>query len=286
MLIHDEKGQIGVDQRRKLGAVALDLLIRQLHGAIQRRIAGVDQLEKPGDQAKVVQPRFRLENMEIAALCHKLRQLAPPLDHLFVRGNLNQIFDPVHILYIAQAGHVIDIVGVVIIGEKAAAAVKTLYQHTLPVKVGKAQRSVDLIAAHFLCPALHRVEQGVGHLLIVDKIHLCEAHAVGVPFFVGLAAEDRADAPHHFAVAHGQPAAGLAVFKRGILFAVPVAHVVVKGSGNELGYVFIQNIRVFHKLAQLRPCSHFNNRNHMMLLLADTAPVYRNIRQKATEKVW
>ena len=150
VLIHDEEGQIWVDQWGKLGAVALDLLIRQLHRAVQRRVAGVHQLEEPGDQAKVVQPRPGMEHMQVIALFHELRQLAPPLDDLFIGGHLNEIFDPVHILHIAQPGQVIDVVGMVIIGEEAAAAVKALHQHALTIQVGEAQRAVHLVAALFL----------------------------------------------------------------------------------------------------------------------------------------
>ena len=127
----------------------------------------------------------------------------------------------------------------VIIGEEAAAAVEALHQHALPVKVGKAQRAVYLVAALFLGPALHRGEQGVGHLFVVDEVHLREAHAVGVPLLVGLVAENGADAAHHLPIAHGHPAAGLAVFKGGVFLFVPVAHVVVKGGGDELWHVFI-----------------------------------------------
>ena len=239
MLIHDEEGQIGVHQRGELAAVALDLLVGQLHRAVQRRVAGVHQLEEPGDQAEVVQPGSGPEHMEIAALLHKLGQLAPPLDDLFVGGHLDEILHPVHVLHIAQAGQVIDVVGMVIVGEEAAPPVKALHQHALPVQVGEAQGAVYLVAALLLGPALHRGEQGVGHLLVVNEVHLGEAHAVGVPLLVGPVAENGADAAHHLAAAHGQPAAGLAVFKGGVFLLVPVAHVVVKGGGHELGHVFI-----------------------------------------------
>ena len=40
--------------------------------------------------------------------------------------------------------------------------------------------------------SLHRVEQSLGHLVVVDKVHLGKPQAVGVPLFVGLAAQDRA----------------------------------------------------------------------------------------------
>ena len=238
-LIHDEEGQIGVDKRGEFGTVSLDLLIRQLHGAVQRRVAGVHQLEKPGDQAEVIQPGFRLEYMQVAALGHKVRQPLPALDDLFVGGHLDQILHPVHVLHIPQPGQVIDVIGVVIIGEEAAAAVEALHQHALPIQIGKAQRAMDLIAALFPGPALHRGKQGVGHLLVINKIHLREPHPVGVPFLIGLVAEDGADAAHHLAVAHGQPAAGLAVFKGRVFLFVPVAHIVVKSGGHKLGHVFI-----------------------------------------------
>ena len=177
--------------------------------------------------------------MQVIALFHELRQLAPPLDDLFIGGHLNEIFDPVHILHIAQPGQVIDVVGMVIIGEEAAAAVKALHQHALTIQVGEAQRAVHLVAALFPGPALHRGEQGVGHLLVVDEIHLGKAHAVGAPLLVGLMAEDGADAAHHLAVTHGHPAASLAVFKGGVLLFIPIAHIVIKGGGDKLGHIFI-----------------------------------------------
>ena len=156
----------------------------------------------------------------------------------------------------------VDIVGVVIIGEEAAAAVKALHQHALAVQVGKAQGAVHLVTALGFGPALHRGEQGVGHLFIVDEIHLGEAHAVGVPLLVGLVAEDGADAAHHLAVAHGQPAAGFAILEGGVLFFVPVAHIIVEGGGDELGDILIENIGKIHELAQLTLRGDFNDRDH------------------------
>ena len=133
----------------------------------------------------------------------------------------------------------LHIVGVIIICKEAAAAVKTLHKHALPIHVREAQRAVDGGAAQLTRPVLHHAEQGGRHLPVVDKVHLREAQTVGAPLLVGLAAENGADAPHDLLPPHGQPAASLAVGKGGILAFVPVLQIVAIGGGDELGHVFV-----------------------------------------------
>ena len=175
----------------------------------------------------------------MAALQHEVGQLLPALDGGLVGGDGDELLDPVHILDVAQRGHVVYVIRVVVIGKKAAAAVKALHQHTLPVHVGKAQRAVDGGAAQLSGPVLHHAKQGGGYLRVVDKIHLGEAETVRSPLVVGLTGVDRADAAHDLTVSFRQPAAGVAVIKGRVLAPVPVGQVIVIGGGDELGNVLI-----------------------------------------------
>lgn len=138
-------------------------------------------------------------------------------------------------------------------------------------------------AVQFLRPGLHRTEQGGGDLRVVNEIHLGKAQAVGTPLVVGLAGVDGTDAAHDLPVAHGQPAAGIAVFKGGVLAAVPIGEIVAIGGGDELRHVFIQLIWVVHEPAQLGFVSYFYNGDHLVYLLyhANTHIVYDIISQKA-----
>ena len=230
---------MGVDEGGKLSGVALDLGLGQLHRAVKWGIGDVYQLEHLADQRRIVQPGPHLVDVQLLAFEHIIAELLPALDDLLVGGRSDELLDPVHVLLIAQSRQMILIIGVIIIGKEAAAAVKTLHQHALPVHIREAQGTVNLGAAQLPGPVLHRVEQSLGHLVVVDKVHLGKPQAVGVPLFVGLAAQDRADAAHDLPIPHSQPAPGLAIFKGGVLFPVPVLQVVVIGAGDVLGHILV-----------------------------------------------
>ena len=201
-------------------------------------------------------------DVQMVALEDKIGDLLPALDGGLVRGDGDQLLDPVHVLAVAQRSHVVDVIGVVIVCKEAAAAVEALHQHALPIHVGKAQRPVDGGAAQLPRPVLHHAEQGGRHLPVVDKVHLREAQAVGAPFVVGLAGIDSADAPHDIAVPLRQPAPGVAILEGRVLAAIPVGQIVVVGGGDKLGHALIQPVGVVHKFPQLRLCRYFHDRNH------------------------
>ena len=154
-------------------------------------------------------------------------------------GGGDEIFHPVYILHIAQRGHMPHIVRVIVICKKAASTVKAFDEHTLPVHVREAQRTVDGAAAQFPGPVFHSFKQGGRYLRIVNKVHLREAQTVGAPLLVGLAAQNGTDTAHNLLPAQGQPATGLAVGKGRVLFFVPVLQIIAIGGGNELRHIFI-----------------------------------------------
>ena len=178
-------------------------------------------------------------NVQTVALENEVGDLLPALYGGLVLRDGDKLLDPVHVLHIAQGGHVVDVVGIVVVCEKAAAAVKALHQHTLAVHVGEAEGTVNGGAVQLLRPGLHRAEQGGGHLRVVNEIHLGKAQAVGTPLVVGLAGVDGTDAAHDLPIPHSQPAPGLAIFKGGVLFPVPVLQVVVIGAGDVLGHILV-----------------------------------------------
>ena len=276
VFIHDEAGGVGIDEGRELGGVLFDLAVREIHSAVQRRVGQVDQLEKRLEQGQIGQAVPGLVNVQTVALENEVGDLLPALYGGLVLRDGDKLLDPVHVLHIAQGGHVVDVVGIVVVCEKAAAAVKALHQHTLAVHVGEAEGTVNGGAVQLLRPDLHRAEQGGGDLRVVNEIHLGKAQAVGTPLVVGLAGVDGTDAAHDLPVAHGQPAAGVAVFKGGVLAAVPIGEIVAIGGGDELRHVFIQFIWVVHEPAQLGFVSYFYNGDHLVYLLyhANTHIVY------------
>ena len=200
IFIHDEAGELGLDEGGKLPGVLADLVVRQLHGAVQGGIGHVHQLKDLPDQGRVLQTAAHLMDVQALPLQNIGGDLLPALDDPLVRGDGDEILGPVHVLAVAQSRQVVNIVGVVIIGKEAAGAVKALHQHPLPVHVGEAQRAVDLRAAQLTGPVLHRLEQGGGYLPVVDEVHLRETQAVGTPLVVGFTAEDGTDAAHQRAV--------------------------------------------------------------------------------------
>ena len=239
VLIHDKAGQIRVDERCKLGGIAADLLVGQLHRAVQRGVGHIDQLKKLLQNGNVGKTGSGIENVQVIALEHIVCQFIPFRVNGGIGRDGDQIFDPVHILHIAQTGQMRQIVGMVVVGEEAALTVKALHQHTLPVQIGKAQRSVHLVAAQLLCPGFHGGKQRVGHLRVVNKIHLRKAQTAGSPLLVGFSAQNGADTAHDLLAAHGQPAASVAVGKGGIFLSVPVAHIVVISGRYKLGHILI-----------------------------------------------
>ena len=98
---------------------------------------------------------------------------------------------------------------------------------------------------------LDRAEQRRRDLGIVHEVHLAEAHAVRAELVIGLVAEDRADAADDLSVAPGQPAARLAIIKRGVFARRPVREVIAVERGNVVWIIGIEPIGILHKLAQL-----------------------------------
>ena len=239
MLIHHEAGQLGIDEGGELHAVLFDLLRGQVHGAVEGGVGLVYQLEKGLEQREIVQPCAHPQGVQLLPVLHIVGELPPPVKDFFILGRGDEIFHPVHILHIAQGRHVLHIVGVIIVGEEAAPAVKALHQHSLPVHVREAQGAVYGGAAQLPGPVFHGFKEGPGDLRVVDEVHLGEAQTVGAPLVVRLAAQNGADAPHDFTLPQGQPAAGLAVGKGGVFLSVPVVQVVAVGGGNELRYILI-----------------------------------------------
>lgn len=95
----------------------------------------------------------------------------------------------------------LGIVRRVVVREKQAAAVKAADEHTLAITVREAKRAVHLIAPFLARPALDRAEERRRDLGIIHEVHLTEAHAVRAELFVGLVAEDRADAADDLPIA-------------------------------------------------------------------------------------
>ena len=211
-----------------------------------------------------------LVDMQVVVAQDIVRDFFPALEYPLVRRNRDEIFDPVHVLDVAERGHVLLVIREIVVGEKAAASVKAIDQHALAVHVREAQRPVYGGAADLTRPVFDRGEERARHLRIVNKIHLRKAQSVGAPFFVGLAAENGADAPDDLAVAIGQPAARVAVGKGRVLAAVPILQIVAVRRGDKLLDVAVELIGVINKAAQLLFRFNFDDRNHFFSSVQDS----------------
>ena len=147
----------------------------------------------------------------------------------------------------------LGIIRCVVVREKQAAAVEAVDQHAFAVTIREAERAVHLIAPLLARPALDRAEQRRRDLGIVHKVHLAEAHAVRAELFIGLVAEDRADAADDLPVAPRKPAACLAVVERGVLARRPVVKIVTVERGDVVRVIGIEPVWILHKLAQVVP---------------------------------
>ena len=187
----------------------MNLLVRQIYRAVQRGVGLVDQGEDLFQKARILQAAAHLEHMQLLPVQHIVGNPPPALQHLGIGGGGNQVFHPIHILHIAQRLHVLHVIGVIVVCKEAAAAVEAFDEHAFPVHVREAKRAVHRVTAQRCGPILYRAEQSPGNLRIVDEIHLRKAQTVGAPLFVGLPAEDGADAADDLPIPIGQPAAGL-----------------------------------------------------------------------------
>ena len=252
LLVNHEADKVRVYERDELVGIALNLLVRELHDTVERRIGRVDQLKDLADKRAVLALVVHGGHVQVLALEDELRELVQALGLRAARfGHGDAVLDPVNILAVAESGEVLEIIRRVVVGEKQASAVKALDEHTLAVHVREAERAVHLVAALFARPALDRAEQRRRNLGIIHEVHLAEAHAVRAELVIGLVAEDRADAADDLSVAPGQPAARLAIIKRGVFARRPVREVIAVERGNVVRIIGIEPIGILHKLAQL-----------------------------------
>ena len=156
----------------------------------------------------------------------------------------------------------IYVVGMVVVGDEHALLVKALHQHALAIEVGKAERAVNFVAAHFARPGFHGLKQRGRDLNIVYEVYLRKAHAPLVPLFIGTPAENRADTADDLTIAQRQIALCIAILKGRILFPIPIRHVLALKRRHELRHVPIELIRVRDEPSQIRLGLDFANLNH------------------------
>ncbi|NCB30317.1 MAG: hypothetical protein EOM66_02800, partial [Clostridia bacterium] len=145
---------------------------------------------------------------------------------------------------------------------KKASAVKSFHQHAFPVQIGKSQGTMHLVAAFFPGEIFHGLKERRGNLRVVNEVNLRETHPVGVPFFIGPVAEDRADAPYDFTIPKGQETLGLAVGESRIFIRIPIAQVISIGSRDEVRIIGIKLVWKIHKPAEFRAAFHLFNGDH------------------------
>ena len=109
------------------------------------------------------------------------------------------------------------IIGVVVDGGLGDQLVKSLHKAALAVHVGEAERPGELGHPLGRGPLLNRLEQGVHHLFVVDKIDKPEACFLFTDALIDHTVDDSGDAPGGLAVAEGHVVDGLAKLKSRVL---------------------------------------------------------------------
>ena len=129
--------------------------------------------------------------------------------------------------------------------------VEALDEHTLAVKVGKAQRALYLMEPMLTRPPLGSGEESIHHLGIIDEVDPAEACSLLPPLLVGSLVLYYSDAAHHLAVAIGKEIVGIAELEGRIAVLAECIHSIIK----ELGYIvrrlLVQFIREIDKQLQL-----------------------------------
>ena len=116
--------------------------------------------------------------MQLVAAEDEVGELLQLLHRLRAFGPVQAESDPVHFLLIAQALDVLAVVGRIVVLLEGGLLVEALDEETFPLQVGEVQRAAYRVHALLQRPFLGRLEQGLGHLEVVDGVEPAEAGAL------------------------------------------------------------------------------------------------------------
>ena len=147
LIVHYEANQLRINHRNEFFGVFFNLLIRQFHRSVQAGIANIDQIKYLAQIRCIIPAALQLGNVQAGHPEHTVGKLLHLFDHRLIIGHVDQEFHPVNIFGITQAGQVVDIIGMIVIGDEHALFMEAFHQHAFPVQIGKAQRTMHFIAA-------------------------------------------------------------------------------------------------------------------------------------------
>ena len=186
--------------------------------------------------------------MEIVALHHVVRHLLQLAVVLLRQVDLPLL--PVHLFSVAQVLNEPLVVGGVVLLLEGGQLIEALDQQPLPLQVREAQRAADRVHALLPGPLLQGVEEGGGHLLIVDGVEAGEADALLPGLLVVGLLEDALDPARHFSVPVGVEADRLAGVVVDVVRAEHLLLVPVEGR-HEVGVVLVELQREIQKFLLL-----------------------------------
>ena len=141
----------------------------------------------------------------------------------------------------------LGIIGVVIYSGHCAHAVKALYEHALGVEIGKPERSLYLGHSALACPSFGSGEQGIYHLIVINKIHPTKTRSLHTPLLVGMRVYYGSYSPHNLPVAVGKEIVGIAELKCRVTVLTQSTHCILKQFGDKIRVIFVQFVIKTHK---------------------------------------
>ena len=155
-------------------------------------------------------------------------------------GDEDAQLQPVIGLLEAQGLEVFSVIWIVILKGKRRNIVESFHHTAFIVEIREAQRTADGGHAILLAKGDDGLDEGLGHLLVVNKVHPPETHFLVLPVPVGNLVDDSNDAPRHFPVLVGQEHLGLGILAHGVLGHIQGGHLVHEDIGDIVGAVLVQ----------------------------------------------
>ena len=149
------------------------------------------------------------------------------------------IFYPVSIFFVSQLLHVLGIIRIVVDCRHGAELVKSFYQHTFCIEVGKSQWALDVCHAFGFAPFFYGFQQCRRYFYVIDEIYPAETYIFFIPFLIGFMVDNGCYTAYQFIIFISQKVFGLTKFKRSVfLFVERIKHIVIK-IGNRIRVTLI-----------------------------------------------
>ena len=166
-------------------------------------------------------------------------------------GDVDLELVPVLILGVAHTLHVLRIVGMIVDGGHRADLVEAHDEHALVIQIGESHGAVYGVHALLARPLFDGGEEGVDHLLVVDKVHEAEASAVLIPDAVSGVRNDARDASDDAFAPIGQIVDGFAILEGRVFISRQGDHLFVDQPRHIVGVALVQVDGKLHEAPEL-----------------------------------